>query len=163
NFQAVVRRTGCFDGLQALESANAVIDMDHQVARGEARGFSNEILGPPRGTSWPHKTIAEDVLLANNCNLVCLEAGLNTKHAQRNLRLGQGERRRPVGHGCQIVKIVICEDVAHTLTCALAPQSNRHALASGLQCEHVRAYRREYVRIRLRAFGGETATLARAD
>src|SRR5262249_54432606 len=65
----------------------------------------------------------------------------------------------PIGHGCQIVKIVICENVAHTLTRTLAPQSNRHSLARGPQAQNVRAYCLKYVGVWLRPFGGEIASL----
>jgi hypothetical protein len=36
-FEAVVRRTGGLDGLETLEAADPMVDMDHQVARRQRR------------------------------------------------------------------------------------------------------------------------------
>src|SRR4029077_19481752 len=103
--------------------------MDHQIARSQTRGFGDEIIRSSRGTTWPHEAIAEDVLLADDRDVIGLETGLDSEHAQRHSRLGHGQRLGPVGHRCQIVKLVIREDVAHALTRALAPQRYCYALA----------------------------------
>ena len=44
HLQAVVRRAGSLDGLQADEAADAVIDVDDEIAGGEARDFGDEIV-----------------------------------------------------------------------------------------------------------------------
>ena len=65
DFQAVVRRAGRLDVLQADEAADAVIDMHDQIAGGEARHLGDEVVGalgrPPR----PHQPVAQNVLLAD--------------------------------------------------------------------------------------------------
>jgi hypothetical protein len=43
DFQAIVRRAGRLDGLQADEAADAVIDVDDEIAGGEARRLGDEI------------------------------------------------------------------------------------------------------------------------
>ena len=45
DLQAVVRRAGGLDGLEPDEAADAVIDMDDEIARREARGLGDEVLG----------------------------------------------------------------------------------------------------------------------
>ena len=45
DFQAIVRRAGGLDGAQADEAADAVIDMDDEIAGGEARHLGDEIFG----------------------------------------------------------------------------------------------------------------------
>ena len=49
NFQAIVRRAGRLDRLQAVEAADAVIDVHNQVAGREAGCFGDEILGAASG------------------------------------------------------------------------------------------------------------------
>ena len=44
DLEAIVRRAGRLDGAQADEAADAVIDMDDEVAGGEARHLGDEIL-----------------------------------------------------------------------------------------------------------------------
>ena len=43
NFQTIVRRAGGLDGAQAMEAADAVVDVDDQIAGGEARHLGDEI------------------------------------------------------------------------------------------------------------------------
>ena len=45
DFEAVVRRAGGFDGAQPDEAADAVIDVDDEIAGGEARHLGDEIVG----------------------------------------------------------------------------------------------------------------------
>ncbi len=45
DFQAIVRRAGGLDGAQADEAADAVIDMDDEIAGGQTRHLGDEIVG----------------------------------------------------------------------------------------------------------------------
>ena len=45
DFEAIVRRAGGLDRAQPDEAADAVIDMDDEIAGGEAGRFGDEILG----------------------------------------------------------------------------------------------------------------------
>ena len=65
DFEAVVRRAGGLDWLQAGETANAVVDMDDQIAGRETGRLGDEILRTARGAARPHQAVAEDVLLAD--------------------------------------------------------------------------------------------------
>ena len=49
--QAVVRRARRLDGLQPDEAADAVVDMDDEVAGVEAGGLGDEVFRPLRGAA----------------------------------------------------------------------------------------------------------------
>ena len=66
DFEAIVRRARRLDRLQAHESADAVLDVDDEIASGQRRHFGDEIglrRAPPLR---PHEPIAENVLLADD-------------------------------------------------------------------------------------------------
>ena len=84
NLQAVVRRAGRLDRLQADETADAVIDVHHQIAGGEAGCFGDEIVGAPHGAARPHQPVAQNILLADDGRVVGLEAGFDAEHRQRH-------------------------------------------------------------------------------
>ena len=66
DFEAIVRRAGRLDRLQAGEAADAVIDMDDEIAGRQAGRLGDEILGAARGAARPHQPVAENVLLADD-------------------------------------------------------------------------------------------------
>ena len=63
DFQAVVRRARRLDGAQAHEAADAVIDVDDQIAGGKARHLGDEIFRPFRRPARPHQPLAQNILL----------------------------------------------------------------------------------------------------
>ncbi len=83
-FEAVVRRAGRLDGLQADEAPDAVIDMHHEVAGIEARHLGDEVLRPLRGAAAAHKAVAQNVLLGDDREVRRLEAGFEAEHRQRD-------------------------------------------------------------------------------
>ena len=95
DFQAVVRRAGGVDRLQAGEAADAVIDVHDEVAGREAGRFGNEIVGAAHGAARPHKSVAENILFADDGRVFGLETGLDAEHGQRYRRLGQAHGLRP--------------------------------------------------------------------
>ena len=64
DFEAVMRRAGRLDGLQADEAPDAVIDMDDEIARGERARFGQHVLRAPPALRLAHEPVAENVLLA---------------------------------------------------------------------------------------------------
>ena len=158
-----MRRAANLDRLQTDEAADAVIDVHHQIAGGQAGRFGNEIVGAPHGAARPHQPVAENILLADNRRFVGLEAGFDAEHRQRHGVLGQAERLRPGADRRQIVQFVIGEHVAHALARALAPQCDRHPLARRLPRQHVFAHRLEHIGARLGALGCEVVAGARVD
>ena len=95
DLQAIVWCATGLDVLQPDETANAVIDMHHQVAGVEARHLGDEILGALGGSPRPHQAVAEDVLLADQRNVAGLEAAFEAQHGERHLRFRQLQRLEP--------------------------------------------------------------------
>ena len=71
--QAVVRRALDVQGLQALVAADAVVDVDDEVARGQRRGLGQEVRRPP-ALARPRQPVAQDVGLGDDRQVVGLEA-----------------------------------------------------------------------------------------
>src|SRR5260370_14817431 len=79
NLEAVVRGAGRFDRAQSGKAADAVIDVDDEIAGGKPRHFGDEILG---ALGWParaNKPFAENVLFGNKRDIVGLEAGFQAE------------------------------------------------------------------------------------
>ena len=90
-----MRRAGGRDRLQAGEAPDAVIDMNDEVAGRKARGLGDEIVGATHGAARAHKSVAENILLADDGRVGGLEAGFDAEHGECHRRLGQTERLRP--------------------------------------------------------------------
>ena len=83
DFQAIMRRARRLDRLQADEAPDAVIDMHDQIARRQRGGFGQHILGAPLVLALAHQAVAENVLLADDREVVGLETLLQRDHRQR--------------------------------------------------------------------------------
>ena len=95
DFETIVRRAGGFDGAQAGEAADAVIDVDDEIAGGEARDLGDEILRAFRWAPRADEPLAENVLFRDQCDVGGLETGFQAKHREPDLRPRQRQRRRP--------------------------------------------------------------------
>ena len=163
DLQAVVRRAGRLDVLQADETADAVVDVHDQVARRQARHLGDEILGALGGAARPHQAVAQDVLLADDGGVVRFETGLQAQHRQRDLRLRQRQRLGPGGDVGQVGEPVVGQHVAHAIARAVAPQRDRDPLALALQRLGVLDHGVEHVGVLLGALGREVAAGPGAD
>ena len=85
DFQAVVRRAGGFDGAQADKAADAVIDMDDDIAGGEARHLGDEILRALRCPARANEPLAENVFFGDQRDIGCLETGIDAEHGRARL------------------------------------------------------------------------------
>src|ERR1041385_2017844 len=74
--EAIVRRTGDIDGLQALIAPHSVIDMGNEIARREAGSFREKILRPLGAAALRHHAVAENVLFGDDGAIRRLEAAL---------------------------------------------------------------------------------------
>ena len=77
------------------EAADAVIDMDDEIAGGEARHLGDEVFGPARGPARAHQAVAQNVLLADHRGVGGLEPAFEPEHGERDLGLRQRQRLRP--------------------------------------------------------------------
>ena len=95
DFEAVVRGARGLDGAQADEAADAVIDVDDDVAGGKARDFGDEIFRALRRAARTHEALAQNVFFGDQCRVMGLEAGIEAEHGERDLMAGQRQRLRP--------------------------------------------------------------------
>ena len=87
---ALVRGAHRGDGLEALVAADAVVDVDDEIARGEAGGLGQEVLGALAAARGADQPVAEDVLLGDDGEAGGLEAVLERPD-------GEAEAARLVG------------------------------------------------------------------
>ena len=123
-----MRRARRLDGLEADEAADAVVDMDDEIALGERGDVGEEIGGAALGVR-AHQTVAENVLLADQRERLGLEAGFEAEHGERRHVGVEGLGRRPVGDRLQPRQAVIDQHLAHAVAGALAPAGDDDALA----------------------------------
>ena len=95
DFEAIMRRAGRLDRLQADEAADAVIGMDDEVAGRQRRRFGDEVGGALALLRAAHQPVAENVLLGDDDEVVGLEAGFERQHGERRLPRRRAFRPRP--------------------------------------------------------------------
>ena len=66
DFEAIVRRARRLDRLQADEAADAVVDMDDEIAGAQRRGLREHVLGAALALALAHQPVAENVLFADD-------------------------------------------------------------------------------------------------
>ncbi len=157
DLQAIVRRAERLDRLQPGEAADAVVDMDDEIAGGEARELRNEVVGAARAAARARKPIAENVLFGNDRGVGALKAGLKAKNREAEGALGQRPHLVKTRDGTQIGKPVVEQHVLHALARALAPEGENHAFVRGFQRARVGHDRVEEIAVFVGALGGEGA------
>ena len=161
-FETIMRRAGDVERLQADETADAVLDMNHEIAGGEARDLRDEIVELAGGLARPHQPVAENVLLADDGDIVGLEAGFHADHRQHRLVARRRLHRAPGVDAGEIEQLVVAQHAAHAVARAFAPQRDHHLLALRLQRLHMRDHGLEHVDGAVGAFRREIAALPRA-
>ena len=160
--ETIVRRTGDVERLQTDKAADAVLDMDHEIAGGKARDLRDEIVELAARPARPHQPVAENVLLADDGDLVSLEAGLHADHGQHGFVAWRRLHGAPGVDAGQVEQLVIPQHAAHAVARAFAPQRDHHLLALGLQRADMRDHRFEHVDGAIGALRREIASLPRA-
>ena len=95
DFQTIVRRARGLDGAQADKAADAVIDVDDEIAGREARDFGDEIFRALALPARANQALAENVFFGDQRDVGGLEAGLDAEHGERCFVARQRQRRRP--------------------------------------------------------------------
>src|SRR3954470_10109394 len=81
--------------VQSEKAADAVLDMHHKVAAGEARDLGDKIVELAAGLARPHQPVAQNILLADDGDMVGLEAGFHAYHRQHRLVARRRLHRSP--------------------------------------------------------------------
>ncbi len=113
--ETIVRRAGDVERLQPDKAANAMLDMDHEIAGGKARDFRDEIVELAARPARPHQPVAENVLLGDDGDLVGLEAGLHADHGQHGLVARRRLHGAPGVDVGQVEQLVIPQHAAHAV------------------------------------------------
>ena len=127
--ETVVRRAGDFERLQADETADAVLDMNHEIAAGKAGDLGDEIVELAAGLARPHQPVAEDVLLADDGDMVGLETGFHADHRQHGLVARRRLHRAPGVDAGEVAELVIAR-----ACCPCGRASLRSTARSPLSC-----------------------------
>ncbi len=162
-FDAVVRRAGDLQRLQTDETADTVLDMHHEIAGGEARDLRDEIIELAGRLARPHQAVAQDVLFADDGDVVGLEPAFHAEHGQHGLVARRRLHRAPRVDAGDVRKLVVPQHAGHAVARALTPKRDHHLLALGLQSLDVGHHRLEHVGGAVVAFRREVAALAGAD
>src|SRR6202047_1369925 len=119
--------------LQADKPADAVLDMNHEIAARKARHLGDEIVELAARFSWPHQPIAENVLLADDDDMVGLKTGLHAEHGEHGLVARGRLHRTPGVDAGDIVQLVILQHAGYAVARAFTPQRDHDFLALALQ------------------------------
>ncbi len=158
-----MRRSGGVDGLQPDEAADAVVDVHHEIAGREARHLGDEVLRALGLALGAHETVAEDVLLADDGEVIGLEAVLQPPDDERRLVAGERRDMGETRNRLRLRQAMVGKHMAETLARTLRPGSEHHMLARLLQLAHVAHGDVEDVRRLVRPLGGEAAPLPATD
>ncbi len=127
---------GCglhFDGLEPEIAADAMLDMGHEIARGERGGFGEEVLRAPRAAARANHAVAEDVLFGEHGKIGGFETVLDAEHGQADGLLVHCAGFAPVGDAPDRSDAVIGKHTAHAFGRAFAPAADDDALPASLQ------------------------------
>ena len=128
DLEAVMRRAGRLDRLQADEAADAVVGMDDDVAGRERRRLGDEVGGALALLRAAHQPVAENVLLGDDDQAVGLEAGFERQHGKRRLRrLELLERRPACATRFEIAELVLGQNLRQPVERAFGPAGDDDA------------------------------------
>src|SRR5258708_8878474 len=113
--KTVVRRARYFERLQADETADSVLDMNHEIAAGEAGDFGDEIVELAARLARPHQPVAEDVLLADDGDMVGLATGFHADDRPHGLIAWRRLYHAPGVDAGEVVELVIFQHAAHAV------------------------------------------------
>ena len=134
--QAIMGRAADLDGVEPVETANAVVYVNHQVAGAEHRCLGDEVLGPD---PWPGRAahaVAQDVGFGNYRQPPGLqgsdEPALQPDHRQSRLLGVEGGRVLPLFDRPQARKPVFVQQRGQAVHRALGKGGDDDAAAFGL-------------------------------
>ena len=152
--QAVVRRLLDIQRLQALVTADAVIQVDDQIAGRQGRGLGQEVRGPAL-LPGPRQTVAQDVGFGDYGHIVGDEAMFDRQDAPQIQVLGRRLHIGPVAHGDDVIQPMVGQHGRQSLGRAFGPAGEQHPLALAFQRLGVGGDSFEQIDAVLRPFGRE--------
>ena len=156
HLQAIVRRAGDTDRLQRLVAADAVLGMDDEVARREARRLGDEIVEVAAPARRARQPVAEDVLLAEQHQRLGGKALFERQDGEPDRGFGQFCERVAVGDPAQIAEPALAQHRGEPVGRALAIGRDRGAPAGFMLGVEIVAHRVEQLHLGVGAFGGKT-------
>ncbi len=142
------------EGTQAFVASDAMVEVDHQVARGQGRGLGEEVGGAAL-FPWPSQPVAEDIGLGDDDQVPGLEPRLNRQHSPQVKGVGRRLDVGPVTHGHDRVQAMVRQHGGQAFRRPLAPGGKQH-LAAGLpQAARMGGNRLEQIDAVLGTLGGE--------
>ena len=130
--QALMRRPHGGDGFKPGEAPHPVIHMHHQLAGAEALGLGEEILGPAPAPRGADQAIAEDVLLADDAELLPLRLEALLERPDGEMHAAGFARPRafgdvaPIGDEARAIKPLIGQQPLKPLARALGKAGDDH-------------------------------------
>ena len=128
--QTIVRRGADDDRFQTLVAADAVLDMDHQIARRKIAGIADKIFGAAFFRGRPDQPVAENVLLPQHNEIGRDEAVFDGQDRDRHRFRRQGDGFGPAIGRREPADVMIAEELAQPLTRAVGIAGDDHASAA---------------------------------
>ena len=133
-FEAIVRRARRLDGLQPLEAADAVVDMDDEIARRQRRDLGQKILRPLARAAFGRTRRSPRM----SCSPMTARSPASKPASKPQTATGTSLRgsasasaRRAIG--LRLRQAVVVEDMAEALARALRPGAEDDAAALRLE------------------------------
>ncbi|MET3869032.1 hypothetical protein ABIC20_006341 [Methylobacterium radiotolerans] len=147
------------DRLEADEAADAVVGVDHEVARLERLHLQDHVLGPLGLALLADQPVAQDVALGDDGQLARGEARLQAP--DRHRRVGAALQRVDVGepgdrHG--LPEAVVGEHAAEPVAGAVGPGSQDHVMTGSLEIADMRHRGVEHAGSLVGPLGGEASS-----
>ena len=161
--QAVVRGAQHGDGLEAGETADAVVGVHDEIADRQARRLGQDVDGGALLAARAHQPVAEDVLLADDGKLRRLEALLQPQHGERGRRSPAAPAPRRRSRPC--VTSLRPWSASSVASRSRAPGVHAATMTRRCSCVQALGVRHdgvEHINVALLALGGERAAAASA-
>src|SRR5207248_5707742 len=127
---AIMRRAGNVDRLQCLVAADAVIVMDDEIARRQRRRLGDELVEAAPPARRAREPVAEDVLLAEQHEIVGREALLDRQYGEPDRRARQSLELPAIGDAADFGNAAFAQYRQETVGRSQAERGNR-GLATG--------------------------------
>ncbi len=163
DLEAIVRSAERRNGGEPIEAADAVVGVHDEVADGEAGRLGDEVGGAARLAARAHQPVAEDVLLADDSEVGCVEALLHAEHRKADVALAE---RLGLGVAVDLARVgeaVLGKQGMEPFARARRKGRDQHALALALQAANVGDGRVEDIGALARSLGREVAPCAAAE